>query len=206
MEKRFRRKSMSAPELQRLLGLGKTETYWLIKKGWFQSTCNDKSGRRIRIKLDSFEDWYANQFHYHKVVGNPPGANWTGTTLSVEEMADTLGITPSAAYSILAQRDIKTTVVAGQIRVYIDSFEEWYASQHFYRKTQEDNHPDKAFLDQTISTKEAAERLGIPRKNLYCRLQSAGVETVKLDGRIRIMKSSFEAYLQRLSEKTKKEE
>lgn len=88
----------------------------------------------------------------------------------------------------------------------MDSFEDWYANQHFYRKTQEDNHSDKAFLDKAISTKKAAERLGIPRKNLYCRLQSAGVEAVKLDGRIRIMKSSFEAYLQRLNEKTKKEE
>lgn len=56
--------SMSVMEMGRLLGLGKTESYWLIKKNYFTTII---AGRRIRVMLDSFETWYAGQTHYKKV-------------------------------------------------------------------------------------------------------------------------------------------
>ena len=31
------KKSISVPEMRRILGLGKTESYWLIKKGYFKN-------------------------------------------------------------------------------------------------------------------------------------------------------------------------
>ena len=31
------KKSISVPEMRRILGLGKTESYWLIKKGYFKT-------------------------------------------------------------------------------------------------------------------------------------------------------------------------
>ena len=60
------KKSISVPEMRRILGLGKTESYWLIKKGYFKTIM---LFGKIRVMTDSFEEWYANQFHYKKTDG-----------------------------------------------------------------------------------------------------------------------------------------
>lgn len=56
--------SMSVMEMGRLLGLGKTGAYWLIKKNYFSTII---VGKRMRVMVDSFEHWYENQTHYQKV-------------------------------------------------------------------------------------------------------------------------------------------
>ena len=56
------------------LGLGKTESYWLVKKQFFKIITigvNPKT-RKMRVMLDSFEEWYAGQTHYKKVTDDPP--------------------------------------------------------------------------------------------------------------------------------------
>ena len=68
---------MSVPEMGRILGLCKTDTYWLIKKNYFETVL---VGGSMRVKIDSFEKWYANQFWYHKVDGTPPGEELRETT------------------------------------------------------------------------------------------------------------------------------
>ena len=62
------KKSISVPEMGRILGLGKVESYWLVKKNYFTTI---QVAGRMRVMLDSFEDWYAGQFHYKKVDGHP---------------------------------------------------------------------------------------------------------------------------------------
>lgn len=57
--------SMSVMEMGKLLGIGKTDAYWLIKKKPFEIIIVDK---KMRIMIDSFEKWYAAQPHYHKVA------------------------------------------------------------------------------------------------------------------------------------------
>ena len=52
---------MSVPEMGKMLGLGKVESYWLVKKNYFKTI---QVAGRMRVMLDSFEDWYAGQFHY----------------------------------------------------------------------------------------------------------------------------------------------
>lgn len=56
--------SMSVPEMQKMLGMGKTNSYHLLKKGYFQTII---VGKNIRILVDSFEEWYQSQTHYKKV-------------------------------------------------------------------------------------------------------------------------------------------
>ncbi len=56
--------SMSVMEMGKLLGLSKTEAYWLIKKNYFVTII---AGKRMRVMIDSFEEWYAGQTHYKKV-------------------------------------------------------------------------------------------------------------------------------------------
>ena len=64
------RTTMSVPEMRRLLGLGKTDSYWLVHKNVFETIL---VAGKMRIKLDSFEKWYSMQIKYKKVDGPPPG-------------------------------------------------------------------------------------------------------------------------------------
>ena len=58
------KKSMSVPEMRYMLGLGKTASYWLVKKKYFKTIV---VAGKIRVMLDSFEEWYQSQTHYKKV-------------------------------------------------------------------------------------------------------------------------------------------
>lgn len=91
------KKSMSVPEMRRILGLGKTDSYWLVKKHYFETII---VGRKMRVLVDSFEEWYVNQLHYKKVDGTPPGQKWTAITYSIQEAAILLGITDSSVYDL----------------------------------------------------------------------------------------------------------
>ena len=64
--------TISVPEMTRLLGLKKTEGYWLVHKKQFQTVM---IAGQMRIVLSSFEEWYANQTHYKKVDGSAPGSH-----------------------------------------------------------------------------------------------------------------------------------
>ena len=125
------KKSMSVPEMGRILGLGKTESYWLVKKNYFRTIV---VAGKMRVMVDSFEEWYANQLHYKKVDGTPQGSYWTAITMSVEETADLLGIKPATLYDLLKKQPFKTEKVSMYLRIYKDSFEEWYSSQTHYKK------------------------------------------------------------------------
>ena len=57
---------MSVREMQLLLGICKTESYWLVKKGFFEVRV---IGRGMRIMVESFDEWYSSQFHYKRVDG-----------------------------------------------------------------------------------------------------------------------------------------
>lgn len=53
----------------------------------------------MRILVDSFEEWYAGQFHYKKVDGTKPGKKYAHT-MSVYEMADLIGRSSAVAYGV----------------------------------------------------------------------------------------------------------
>ena len=61
---------MTVTEMGKLLGLKKTDRYWLVHKNVFESK---EIAGKIRINIASFEKWYANQIKYHKVTGEKPG-------------------------------------------------------------------------------------------------------------------------------------
>ena len=52
---------MTVPEMGKLLGLKKTDRYWLVHKNVFESK---EIAGKIRINITSFEKWYANQIKY----------------------------------------------------------------------------------------------------------------------------------------------
>jgi len=127
----MKKKSMSVREMRRLLGLGKTESYWLVKKNYFDTVI---IAGKMRVMIESFENWYASQLHYKKIIGEAPGKNWTSITMSIQETARLLGIAEGTLYDLMKKKPFKTVKVGMYTRIYIDSFEDWYNSQSHYKK------------------------------------------------------------------------
>lgn len=154
--------SISVPEMRRLLGMKKVEAYWLVKQGRFKVIL---VGGKMRIMLDSFEDWYGRQFRYKKVDGPEPGqllpASWT-----VPEVAGILGLNRCSVYELIKNHaPFQTFKVDGQTRILKESFDAWYQSQSHYKK-REDAAPQE-LLDATLSVGDVAKLLGIHRNSVY---------------------------------------
>ena len=127
------KKTMSVPDLMRILGLGKTATYRLINQCRFKTYL---VLGKMRVDVDSFEDWYAGQFHYEKVNGERPGKKY-GKTLSPLTVAKVLGIPRSTANDLMNDGIVEFIWVDGKRRIKRESFDKWYASQSKYTKVKE---------------------------------------------------------------------
>ena len=106
--------TMSVREMQHLLGLGKTDSYWLLHKNFFEVILiNDK----MRIVISSFEKWYANQVKYHKVNGPPPGEELCKRSYSVLEIAEILKVDSDTVYTLVRQGKLKAETVDFWMRI-----------------------------------------------------------------------------------------
>ena len=56
---------MSVPEMREILGLKKTESYWLVHRNLFKT---EIIGGKMRVDIESFEKWYRSQTMFHKVI------------------------------------------------------------------------------------------------------------------------------------------
>ena len=122
--------TMSVSEMQHMLGLKKTDAYWLVHKHLFDTIIVEK---KMRVVIASFEKWYANQLKRSKVNGSPPGAELRAYSISVKEMAELLGISDDTAYTIIKRDGIETFEVDYWKRIRKDVFEKWYKGQTKYR-------------------------------------------------------------------------
>ena len=187
METTRKRTSMSVPEMGRILGLCKTDAYWLIKKNYFETVL---VGGSMRVKIDSFEKWYANQFWYHKVDGTPPGEELMKTTYTAAELAERLGMQESTGYALIAKGYFDVVDTLGKCRVTKESFERWYASQKDYR-TVEDQERDAT---TSYSLPEITHMLGTHRQNVYNLVAAGHFEVIQLGKNKRVTKASFEKW------------
>ncbi|MCD7817657.1 MAG: helix-turn-helix domain-containing protein [Lachnospiraceae bacterium] len=184
-----RKTSMSIAEMRRILGLGKTDSYWLIKKNYFKViTVNGK----MRVMVDSFEEWYANQVHYKKVDGPPPGSKLSNT-FSVSELADELAVSEYTVYELIKAGNFETITVGQGRRITKESFDRWYEGQASYRKTA-DREQDKEILALTLSMPDAARMVGVSRGVIYHYVKKGCFETVVVGGQKRLTKDSFEKW------------
>ena len=177
---------MSVKEMGNLLGIRKTDRYWLVHKNVFET-------RTIRgkmwVNIESFEKWYANQVKYRKVTGEDPGLELKEWSLSPRDIAQLLGIPEYRAYELVKEKHWETVTVDFWTRVRRDSFEKWYQSQKHYR-TAEDRENDQALEDASLTFPQAAAILGLPRQQLYLILKdkrySHFFEFVEVAGRRRV--------------------
>lgn len=198
----YRKKSVSSekttfsvPEMRRMLGLGKTESYWLIHKHFFDVvTVNGK----MRVVRSSFEHWYSMQIKYHKVDGSLPGAALNAMSYSVRDIAQLIHISESSVYDLIKRENIKTFLADSWMRVSKEEFERWYGSQHRYR-TDEDRERDAQMEQDSVSMPQMAWLLGISRKMVYAILQAKEnrglFRYIEIAGRKRITKESMERWL-----------
>ena len=155
--------TMSVREMRQLLGLGKTDSYWLLHKNLFEVILiNDKR----RIVISSFEKWYTNQVKYHKVNGSPPGEELCKRSYSVPDAAEILKVKPETIYTLIRQGKLKAETVDFWMRIPKEEFERWYRSQSRHRTTA-DRERDREIEAQTISIPEMAKLLGVPREKVY---------------------------------------
>ena len=98
---------MTVPEMGKLLGLKKTDRYWLVHKNVFESK---EIAGKIRINIASFEKWYANQIKYHKVTGEEPGKELKSWSYSVKEVADLLDVDDYLVYELLKKNQMEAVI------------------------------------------------------------------------------------------------
>lgn len=189
-----KRITMTVPEMRKMLGLKKTESYWLVHRGFFETiTINGK----MRIVIESFEKWYANQIKWKKVDGPPPGEELRAYSYSPQEIADELGVSNGIIYDLIKKEHIETFTVDTWIRVRKDVFEDWYQNQTRYR-TKQDRERDVKIEAETMTMPEMARLLVIPRSEVYrILLGDKGCEVfqfVYIGDRRRVTKESFERW------------
>ena len=187
MEEVRKRTSMSVPEMRKILGLGKTESYWLVKKNYFKTVV---VAGKMRVMIDSFEEWYANQFWYQKVDGTPPGLVLRETTYSVGDLAQILGLNEATAYELIDKGHFEVVATLGKRRITKKSFEEWYYSQSDYR-TMADRERDAEIEAATYSLPEIERMLGTTRQNIYSIADKGCFELIKVGRHKRATKESF---------------
>ena len=189
------RKLMTVKEMGDLIGLKKTERYYLLHKNCF--TTRTIAGQTW-IDRESFEEWYANQARYHKVTGEEPGQELSRHSYSVRDIGEMLGISEARAYELVQEKNLEIILVNDWKRVPKEAFDRWYAGQHHYR-TAEDRMRDRQTEKASISIPEMAALLGISKDRVYYILKDPRyadlLETIRIASRRRITKRSFLYFL-----------
>lgn len=125
--------SMYVIEMGKSLGLGKTESYWLVHKEQFETRF---VAGKMRVMVESFERWYANQLHYKKISGELPGKELLKRTMTVPTMAKLLGIKEANAYELIHRlhfRSVKTEYSSQRLLIDKATFNEWLKKQTHYK-------------------------------------------------------------------------
>lgn len=158
-----KKKVMSVKEMGDLLGIGKTDRYYVLKKGYFKVT---HAAGKMWVDRESFEKWYAGQTRYHKVTGEEPGEELSARSFSVKEMAAMLGIERNRAYELIHRERIPVTWENGVIRIPRKDFWIWYDCQIKYQ-TDSANLPDETGTEYHFRIQELADILNISTKDAY---------------------------------------
>jgi len=190
------KKTMSVREMGEMLGLKKTDSYWLVHKQYFETTLVHG---KMRVNIESFEHWYANQIKRKKVDGTPPGKELKAYSYSIAEMATLLDVPDYIAYDLIKRCEIETFEVDTWKRVLKDVFEKWYRSQSKYR-TAEDRKRDEEIESASMTLPQMAKLLGISRDEVYAiigKKKNWGVfDIVVVADRKRVTLASFERWYQ----------
>lgn len=125
------KRTMSVPEMRKLLGIKKTESYWLVHKNYFKTELINGT---MRVDIASFEKWYANQTKHKKVTGEKPGAQLCAASYSFRDVANMLGEYDGTIYDLWNRKGFPTVMVNYRKRIPREIFDRWYENQNEYHK------------------------------------------------------------------------
>lgn len=125
------KRTMSVPEMRKLLGIKKTESYWLVHKNYFKTELINGT---MRVDIASFEKWYANQTKHKKVTGEKPGAQLCAASYSFRDVANMLGEYDGTIYDLWNRKGLPTVTVNYRKRIPREIFGSWYEKQNEYHK------------------------------------------------------------------------
>lgn len=198
--------TMSVREMREMLGLGKTESYWLVHKNYFKTIL---VYGKMRVDIESFEKWYANQVKYKKVDGPAPGKELRQMSYSPQEIAEMLDIDDSSVYYLIKRDSIPTFKVDSWMRIRKKDFEKWYVQQQKHR-TEKDRAFDRIREEISLSMPEAARELGIPRNEVYkifkAKANRGKFEYLKIRDQWRVTRESFDNWYQNQTDYLKPED
>lgn len=188
-------KTMSVPEMRKLLGLKKTEGYWLVHREFFKT---EIIGGMMRVDIESFEKWYANQVKHKKVDGEEPGRELIKGSYSFQDAANLLGVNNACLYEIWKREERKTIKVDFVKRIPKEEFENWLSEQTVYKKS--DRIPTISDMEKGyIRFKETARMLNIQEDTMLKLIRTskykAFFEVRVFDNKKWISKKSFRLFL-----------
>ena len=108
---------MTVTQMGELLGLKRTERYWLLNKKVFET--RSIQGKTM-VDVASFEKWYA---------GEEPGLLINAATYSIHNISEILGISESRVYALIKREHLETVTVDFRMRVPRKAFNQWYSAQ-----------------------------------------------------------------------------
>lgn len=189
------KKTMSVPEMRKLLGLKKTEGYWLVHREFFKT---EIIGGMMRVDIESFEKWYANQVKHKKVDGEEPGRELIKGSYSFQDAANLLGVNNACLYEIWKREERKTIKVDFVKRIPKEEFENWLSEQTVYKKS--DRIPTISDMEKGyIRFKETARMLNIQEDTMLKLIRTskykAFFEVRVFDNKKWISKKSFRLFL-----------
>ena len=188
--------TMSVMEMGKLLGLQRTDSYWLVNKHFFKTV---QISGKMRVDVKSFNKWYDNQVKYHLIGGRPPGSNLKKNSYSAADIGQILGISEKYAYDLIRENELPVITVDYWQRVPKRAFDRWYHSQTHFRNA-EDRARDAVLEAATITMPEMARMLDISRKTVYSILRAKKnvnvFEIVVIGDVKRITKDSFNRWLE----------
>ena len=114
-------------------------------------------------------------------------------TISVREMGQLLGLRKVESYWLVHKGYFDTVLIGGTMRVVIDSFEAWYASQFKYHKINGEL-PGSKLREESYSPKEIAEMLEISEDTAYYIINRFQLPTVTVNFWKRVPKEDFDRW------------
>ena len=114
-------------------------------------------------------------------------------TISVREMGQLLGLRKVESYWLVHKGYFDTVLVGDKMRVVIDSFEAWYASQVKYRKINGEP-PGSKLRQESYSAKDIAEMLEISEDTAYYIINRCQLPTVLVNCWKRVPKQDFDSW------------
>lgn len=211
------KKWMSVSEMGELLGLKKTDRYWLVHKNYFETK---EFAGKMRINIESFEKWYANQIKYHKVNGEEPGKELKEWSYSIPELAEMLELTDGVVYDLIKRNNIDV-VIADRKWITKESFQKFLDGQDEYHLDPANDYEELALeenvaladfrrkkLSQTgqrgrngnlkyLTPDEAAFMAKVSRSMITVWYKRGYFPAVKVGANVRIKRKEFEEWLKK---------